>query len=124
VADVNARFGVGADDRVLALAALSFDLSVYDVFGVLAAGGALVLPEPWARRDPGRWLELAATHGVTLWNSVPALLEMLVEYTQGRPEDGSRLSSLRPTLLLGAWVPVTLPERMRTLNNRVELVSL
>ena len=39
VLDVNERFGVRADDRVLALSSLSFDLSVYDVFGVLAAGG-------------------------------------------------------------------------------------
>ena len=60
VVDVNRRFGVGPDDRVLALSSLSFDLSVYDLFGLLAAGGALVLPEPDARRDPARWLELLA----------------------------------------------------------------
>ena len=40
VADVNERFGVGPDDRVLALSALDFDLSVYDIFGLLGAGGA------------------------------------------------------------------------------------
>ncbi len=45
-------------DRVLALSSLIFDLSVWDLFGVLAAGGTVVLPEPWASRDPGRWLEL------------------------------------------------------------------
>ena len=37
VQDLNGRFGVTAQDRVLALSALSFDLSVYDVFGALAA---------------------------------------------------------------------------------------
>src|SRR6185295_2010097 len=69
VVDVNRRFGVGPRDRVLALSSLSFDLSVYDIFGLLAAGGAIVLPEPSARRDPERWLELLAAHGVTVWNS-------------------------------------------------------
>ncbi|HXC24119.1 MAG TPA: AMP-binding protein, partial [Solirubrobacteraceae bacterium] len=45
IRDVNDRFGVGAEDRVLALSSLSFDLSVYDLFGVLAAGGCVVLPD-------------------------------------------------------------------------------
>src|SRR6185312_12058291 len=64
VADVNRRFGLGAEDRVLALSSLSFDLSVYDVFGVLSSGGAVVMPEPWAAREPGRWHELMSEHGV------------------------------------------------------------
>ena len=38
--DLNERFDVGASDRVLALSSLSFDLSVYDIFGMLAAGAA------------------------------------------------------------------------------------
>jgi non-ribosomal peptide synthetase component F len=38
VLDINERFGVSADDRILALSSLSFDLSVYDIFGALAAG--------------------------------------------------------------------------------------
>ncbi|WP_307962314.1 AMP-binding protein, partial [Salinispora arenicola] len=56
--DVNDRFAVHAADRVLGLSSLSFDLSVYDIFGVLGAGGAVVLPPPGSGRDPERWLEL------------------------------------------------------------------
>ena len=41
VIDINRRFAVGPDDRVLALSALNFDLSVYDIFGLLAAGAAV-----------------------------------------------------------------------------------
>ncbi|EGH18367.1 yersiniabactin non-ribosomal peptide synthetase, partial [Pseudomonas savastanoi pv. glycinea str. race 4] len=33
--DISQRHGVGPDDCVLALSALHFDLSVYDIFGVL-----------------------------------------------------------------------------------------
>ena len=39
VVDVNQRLGTGPADRVLALSSLSFDLSVWDIFGLLAAGG-------------------------------------------------------------------------------------
>ncbi|STP19371.1 phenyloxazoline synthase MbtB [Escherichia coli] len=36
--DINTRYQVGPHDRVLALSALHFDLSVYDIFGVTARG--------------------------------------------------------------------------------------
>ena len=56
VADINRRFAVGREDAILGLSSLSFDLSVYDVFGVLGAGGRLVLPRPrgFAIRTIGR----------------------------------------------------------------------
>ena len=84
IRDINARFGVGPADRVLALSALGFDLSVYDIFGPLAAGGTIVLPDPAAQRDPAHWLELLERQRVSVWNSVPALLQMLVLTAQSQ----------------------------------------
>ena len=46
ILDINHRWHVGPTDRAFALSALGFDLSVYDIFGLLAAGGAVVLPAP------------------------------------------------------------------------------
>jgi len=106
-ADVTARFGVGPDDRVLALSALDFDLSVYDVFGVLGAGGALVLPAEDERRDAPRWVRLVREHGVTLWNTVPTLLDMLL--VAAEPD---ALPSLRLALVSGDWVSLDLPGRL------------
>ncbi|MFP8961433.1 AMP-binding protein, partial [Streptomyces nanhaiensis] len=110
-ADVSERFSVGPGDVVLGLSSLSFDLSVYDVFGVLGAGGTLVLPRPGSGRDPGHWLELVVEHGVTVWNSVPALMAMLVEHAAG----ASAAVALRVVLLSGDWIPVDLPGRVRAL---------
>ena len=123
IEDINARFHVGPGDRVLGLSALGFDLSVYDIFGVLGAGGTLVLPQPEAARDPEQWLGLLQAHGVTLWNSVPALLSMLVEYARGRG-DALTPPALRLVLLSGDWIPVSLPGEARRLAPGVELVSL
>ncbi|MEU0023712.1 AMP-binding protein, partial [Streptomyces rochei] len=92
VADINNRFQITAADRVVGLSSLSFDLSVWDIFGMLAAGGTLVLPGPEAHRDPAAWLDLLRTHHVTVWNTVPALMEMLAEHVGAR---GEALQSLR-----------------------------
>ncbi|MFB6394136.1 amino acid adenylation domain-containing protein [Polymorphospora lycopeni] len=108
-ADVTARFGVGPTDRVLALSALDFDLSVYDIFGVLGAGGALVLPGEDERRDAPRWLRLVDQHGVTLWNTVPTLLDMLLVAA----EPGPLPTGLRLALVSGDWVGLDLPGRLR-----------
>ncbi|MFF7407950.1 amino acid adenylation domain-containing protein [Streptomyces lydicus] len=105
IQDVNDRFGVTAGDRVLALSALNFDLSVYDVFGLLAAGGALVLPDASAQREPAAWLELVNRHRVTIWNSVPALMDMFVAHVRAL----SGPPSLRVVMMSGDWIPVTLP---------------
>ena len=95
ICDINERFEVTASDRVLALSSLSFDLSVYDIFGLLAAGGTIIFPEASASASPARWAELIVQEKVTIWNSVPALMEMLVEYAQHRPESCAGLSASR-----------------------------
>jgi len=122
VLDVNRRFGVGPADRVFALSSLSFDLSVYDLFGTLAAGGTVVFPAADLRRDPDHWSERLDACGVTVWNSVPALMEMLVDFAaeQARPLPGA----LRLALLSGDWIPVQLPDRIRALAPGAEVISL
>ncbi|RKT54272.1 non-ribosomal peptide synthetase [Saccharothrix australiensis] len=122
VADINRRFAVSADDRCLALAGLGFDLSVYDVFGTLAAGGVVVVPDPDRRGDPSHWADLVERHGVTLWNSVPAQLHMLSQYLDSAADRD--LSSLRLALLSGDWIPVGLPDRVRAQVPGLRVISL
>ncbi|CAL9335233.1 amino acid adenylation domain-containing protein [Nocardiopsis dassonvillei] len=106
VTDVCARFGIGPDDRVLAVSALDFDLSVFDVFGLLGVGGAVVVPEEEQRRDAAAWCGAVSRHGVTVWNTVPVLAQMLVEAATGAPES---LAGLRVVMVSGDWVPLDLP---------------
>ncbi|RAS71112.1 pyochelin synthetase [Lentzea atacamensis] len=121
IEDINRRFAVTGNDRVLALAQLGFDLSVYDVFGVLAAGGTLVMPRADRPGDPSHWAELVHDHGVTVWNSVPAQLQMVANYLESEKGD---LTSLRLVLLSGDWIPVTLPAQLKPLAPDAELISL
>ncbi|MEV6095334.1 amino acid adenylation domain-containing protein [Nocardia sp. NPDC051981] len=105
--DLNERFGIGADDRALALSALEFDLSVYDIFGLLSAGGAVVALDEGQRGEPGRWAEMIRRHRVSVLNCVPSLLDMLLEAAAGKPVD-----SVRMVILGGDRVDVALPGRL------------
>lgn len=121
VEDIDERFRIGPDDRVLAVSALDFDLSVWDIFGPLAEGGALVLVDEADRRDARRWADLCARHEVTVWNSVPALLDMLLTSAAG-----ARLpDSLRLVMLSGDWIGLDLPGRLAaSTGGRCRLVAL
>ncbi|MFF8911091.1 non-ribosomal peptide synthetase [Streptomyces olivaceoviridis] len=118
---VNERFGVGQGDRVLTLTALDFDLSVFDVFGLLSAGGALVSVDEEQRRDVDAWWELLHRHQVTIWNSVPSSLDALLRAAGPRHAP----ASLRLALLSGDWIPLDLPGRLEVSGaGRCRLVAL
>ncbi|HEU4595055.1 MAG TPA: amino acid adenylation domain-containing protein, partial [Pyrinomonadaceae bacterium] len=122
VADMNERYGVGAGDRVLALSSLSFDLSVYDILGTLAAGATIVVPDPSATPDPSHWLDLLVAEEVTIWNSAPALMEMFMQHVSG--SDATLPDALRLVLMSGDWIPVKLPDQIRARARRAEVHSL
>ena len=119
--DVINTFNIGASDRVISLSSLSFDLSVFDFFGALAAGSAIVLPNNERRLDPSHWSDLVAEYGVTVWNSVPALCGLMVDFCEksGRPN-----SAMRHVMLSGDWIPVTLPDRIRSVFPQAQITSL
>lgn len=122
VEDINRRFAVNADDRVLALAQLGFDLAVYDLFGPLSAGGALIYPRSDRLTDPSHWAACIDAHGVTLWNSVPALMQMLHGWLGSESARG--LETLRLALLSGDWVPLALAEQLGERLPQLQLVAL
>lgn len=119
--DVIARCGLTAADVVLGSAALDFDLSVFDIFGTLAVGAELVLPSESDRRDAERWAELVRTHGVTWWNSVPLLYDLLLGVAE---RQGEPLESLRQVLLSGDWVGLDLAERSAAGAPHARLLAL
>ncbi|WP_079404100.1 non-ribosomal peptide synthetase [Streptomyces sp. 3211] len=125
IRDVAERFEVGARDRLLAISGLHFDASIYDVFGVLTQGGTVVLPPPFEHAEPDVWADLVRAEQVTLWNSVPVLMELLVGEAEVRERRGGGrpLESLRLSVLSGDWIPLTLPDRLRAQSPRIQVVG-
>lgn len=106
----NDNFKIGPEDRVLAVTALHHDMSVYDIFGMLGAGGTIIMPDPEGRKDPVHWSDLMLRHKPTVWNSVPAMMEMLLEFADTRT--GAIPETLRIAFLGGDWIPITTPDRL------------
>lgn len=113
------EWAVTENDVFISVTPLHHDMSVFDVFGSLAAGATLVLPEPGEEKDAVRWNELVAEHGVTLWCSVPAILEMLLSCHRG-----DQLGSLRLVAQGGDYIKPVVIEELRRLKPELRLISL
>ncbi len=117
---INARFDVSSTDKVLALSELSFDLSVYDIFGLLAVGGTIVFPNQEELKNPNHWLELISKNKISLWNTVPQFASLLLD----TDEHGFSLNSLRLFLLSGDWIPVPLAKLLKKHFSAATVMSL
>lgn len=78
-------------DRMLQKTSMSFDVSVWEFFGPLIAGAAMVLAPPGAQRDPFGLAELIEREKVTCVHFVPSMLRMFLSATGGAPLRGVRL---------------------------------
>ncbi|MFE4857467.1 amino acid adenylation domain-containing protein [Streptomyces sp. NPDC056670] len=118
----NRRNAVGPDDVLLQVSAFSFDLSVYDLFGVPAAGGSLLLLPERELADPHAVTDALLTGGVTLWNSAPAAFTLALLFAA---QDGRRADrSLRRVCLSGDWVPLDTLDTLRREFPAASLVAL
>lgn len=81
IVDINQRFQVCEQDRILGISSMCFDLSVYDIFGALSAGAALVQIED--QRDVKNIYGHIVKDKITIWNSVPAIMDMMLQHLEG-----------------------------------------
>ncbi|GAA4089441.1 amino acid adenylation domain-containing protein [Mucilaginibacter panaciglaebae] len=120
---VNNKFNVGPADRLLFVTSMCFDLSVYDIFGMLAAGGTIIIAENKQIRDVRLLQNMLLDHQVTFWDSVPTTLDYLVlNLEQERPE--YKYDGLKTIFLSGDWIPVDLQARTKKFFPQAQFVSL
>ncbi|MFD1149635.1 AMP-binding protein [Saccharothrix hoggarensis] len=108
---VNRTYEVTSADQLLMVTSFSFDLSVYDVFGILAAGGSIRLVEDRLIADPDHLADILEAEPVTFWDSAPAAMSVVLSFLELRKGAASR--SVRLVFLSGDWVPLTMPDRLR-----------
>ena len=111
------HFGLGADDRCLALSTLECDISVLDIFATLATGGAIVVVDEQHRRDPDHWVRLIQTHRVTVLHFLPGWLAMLLDVA-------GTLPTVRVVPTGGDWVSPAMARRLRERAPQVRFAGL
>ncbi len=95
ILDINQRYQVTKDDKILGISSMCFDLSVYDIFGALSTGATLVMVEN--QRDIKKVSSILKKEQITIWNSVPATFQMLVMQMEEEEEKKKKYF----------WSPVT-----------------
>ncbi|KUH68799.1 non-ribosomal peptide synthetase [Mycolicibacterium novocastrense] len=71
-------YGIDENERLLQVASPSFDVSIAEIFGMLACGGRLVIPRPDGLRDVGYLTDLLHDEGITSMHFVPSLLGLFL----------------------------------------------
>ncbi len=118
---VNQTYAVGPGDRLLFTTSLCFDLSVYDIFGILAAGAEVYIASEEQIRNPELLMQVLDGDGITFWDSAPATLLQLVPFL---PKPGQGSPALRLCFLSGDWIPLSLPPAMQRAFPRIQVVGL
>jgi len=121
IEDLNRRLGLGPDDAVLVVSSPSFDMSVYDTFGLLAAGARVVFPDEGRENDVEHWVDILVEQGVTVWHSVPSAMSLVLAALKRRHIS---LEVMRVVLLGGDWIPVSQPAAVRRRMPTARVISL
>lgn len=121
ISEVNKICCVDEHSKILSVSALEFDLSVYDIFGILSEGGTVVIAGENARRDAAVWANVIVDYSITIWNSVPYLLNMLLTVAE---TERKVFPSLEKVILSGDWIGLDLPERLKIIAPNAEIIAM
>lgn len=96
-------FKMTEEDRVTSHAPLHFDLSTFDIYVTIKAGGTVVLVPEKLSVFPIRLVQLLQDEAVTVTYMVPSILSLMVNYGRLGNHD---LSQLRIILFAGEVFPI------------------
>jgi amino acid adenylation domain-containing protein len=102
-------FHVTAEDRITSHAPLHFDLSTFDIYVTIQAGGTIILVPEKLSIFPIRLVKLLQDERVTMTYMVPSILSLMVNYGKLEAHD---LSALRFVLFAGEVFPIKYLRRL------------
>ncbi|MBW7981947.1 non-ribosomal peptide synthetase [Enterobacillus tribolii] len=111
IIDVLGKMSVKAGERGFAVSALSSGISIFAIFGLLSAGGTLIMPGEKTGYQPDAWLHLIIRHRVSFWSSSPTAMTQLTEHIESQPVQPA--CALSKVMLAGEAVAAGLPARIR-----------
>lgn len=67
-------------DKIIALTNYCHDMAIFDFIGIFFFGGCVVIPDEQQAKEPSQWIDFIKRYNVSLWESVPSFIEMLMMY--------------------------------------------
>lgn len=116
------EFGIDHTFRIAQLTQITFDASLRDIFGALANGGTLCVPETEDRHNMNRLANWLESSGVHLIHTVPSLLRALTREL-GESGRDDRLPALRFAIMSGEMLFARDLHAWRKVNRSAELVN-
>lgn len=117
----NKKFNITGEDRCIALTNLSHDMAMYDIFGMIVAGGGMLIPAQQYVTNPEHWIEQMRNCKVTVWNSVPAFATMLTDAM--KEEDKSILADVHFMIFGGDYLRCDLVRKLWDCNPEIQIVN-
>ncbi|HYC29423.1 MAG TPA: amino acid adenylation domain-containing protein, partial [Chitinophagaceae bacterium] len=120
---INKSFEVKEGDRLLFTTSIGFDLSVYDIFGTLAAGATVCIASREAIGNPQMLIRSIVQQKITIWDSAPAAFQQVLQ-VGSILNDSTTGNVLRLIMLSGDWIGLQLPVIAKKLFAGAKLMSL
>ncbi|MGK8501584.1 non-ribosomal peptide synthase/polyketide synthase [Nocardia asiatica] len=100
IAWITAEYRIGPADVILQKTPVTFDVSVWELFGTLAVGARMLIAAPDGHRDPMYLSEIIGRHRVTMTSFVPSMLSVFAGSAST-----AECASLRAVLVAGEALP-------------------
>lgn len=97
-----------AEDVIAQTASQCFDISVWQFLAPLLCGGRVCIVPDDIAHDPGRLLHYVVAAGVTILETVPAMLQGMLDMAANSGESEPALARLRMVLPTGEALPASL----------------
>jgi nonribosomal peptide synthetase DhbF len=80
IAAMQARFGLGHGDRLLAVTTIGFDIASLELYLPLVSGARVIIPSHQVARHPPSLAKLLIETGASIMQATPALWQMLLNH--------------------------------------------
>ncbi|UCH92294.1 MAG: amino acid adenylation domain-containing protein [Candidatus Aminicenantes bacterium] len=123
-------YPLGVDDVIMQKTAVSFDVSVWELFWWSFQGARLFLLAPGAEKDPGAIVTAIGQHKVTTMHFVPSMLSAFLGYLESPGTHQEHWEWLRSLKQVFASGEALLPGQVRRFNallnktNQTRLINL
>lgn len=115
-------FDINENDTSIAVTNYCHDMAFFDMIFMIAYHGRVAVLTPSEEKEPRKWINHMINHSVTVWNSVPAFMEMLFA---SEDENLSRaVKGLQKIILGGDWIRPQLLKQIREINPSVRIFSV